>query len=149
MSDFTRQQAQEIRKLLSRPPHRNVRYKPESFLLSFVHVEALLRLIGRYYRERSTQKNKNIEKHEPLRIDVVSHALAYFRVRVSAMRLRTLLDSKLSIRGKKSARNLRNGLGHTWDANDAGEVVARYAMFEKLFGFVIAAIRARVAEVSQ
>ncbi len=116
---------------------------PEKFLLQFIFFEALIRLIGRYYRERTGQKKKIIS-HESLNIDVVRRSFAHFGISVADERLGLLLDSNRSLRNIKSARNLRNGLAHHWKFEDVKEVTRRYDEIFSALKDVIDVIKVRV-----
>jgi hypothetical protein len=144
MTDFRPQQTKEIRKLLARPPVMPKDKEAESFLLHFVFLEALIRTVGRYYRDRQTKKKKAATSDEPLNIDVVRRSLAYFGILVSEERLTLLLDSAQIKRNSKSARQLRNGLIHRWDVSDAREVAARYGPLRAAITGVIEAVDTRV-----
>ena len=132
-----------FRKLSAHPPVTTDLGVPEKFLMQFVLFEALVRLVGRYYRERQCQRKKS-DAHAPLDIEVVKRSFAHFFIPVSDERFSFLLNSKLTKRHEKSARNLRNGLAHQWKADDVKEVTDRYAALSSALTEVIAAIRVRV-----
>ena len=56
MTNFTSQQVKILKKLLADPPLANECELAEQFLLQYVLCEALIRLVGRHYRERNSQK---------------------------------------------------------------------------------------------
>lgn len=143
MTDFSTQQVKAFKKLFAHPPMTSGLEIPEKFLLQFILFEASVRLVGRYYRERNGDKKKT-NTHAPLYISVVKNSLEYFRIHVSAERLNLLLDSKLTKKREKSARNLRNGLAHQWKAEDVKEVIDRYAALCNALTAVIDAINARI-----
>ena len=87
------------------------------FLDDFYFLEALIRTIGRYYRNRSGTKPK-MEKHESLNRDVVARSFQHFGIFVSGDLLDLLLSSDRKKRNEKSARNLRNGIAHNWNKED-------------------------------
>ena len=125
MSEFSTQQAKQLTKLLGRPPTGLTRGTVECFLLSYVFLEALIRLVGRYYRERSTTQKKAMTEDSSLNVDVVKRSLRHFGILVDERRVDSLLASHKAKRGLKTARVLRNGLVHRWDLSDAKEAVER------------------------
>lgn len=143
MTDFSTQQVKMFKKLFAHPPLPTGFGIPEKFLLQFVLFEALVRLVGGYYRERITQKKKS-NAHTPIDISVVWRSFAYFCISVSRERLDLLLNSSLTRRNAKSARNLRNGLAHQWKAEDVKEVKDRYDGLSNALTGAIDAIKARV-----
>ena len=148
MTDFNTHQVKMFRKLFAHPPKAAGFEKPEKFLLQFVLFEALVRLVGSYYRDRSGQKKKSTS-HEPLNIDVVRRSFAHFSISVADQRLGLLLDSSLTTRNAKSARNLRNGLAHQWKAEDVKEVKERYDALSNALTEVIVVIKARVESAAK
>lgn len=143
MTDFSTQQVKIVKKLLANPPETKGCGIPEQFLLKFVLFEALVRLVGHYYRERATQKKKS-NAHITLDISVVKRSLLHFRIQIADERLNLLLNSKLTKRKTKSARNLRNGLAHQWKSEDVKEVNNRYDELNNVLSEAIDAIRRRV-----
>lgn len=140
MIDFSWQQTKQIRILLARPPLRLGESTPESFLLRYVFFEALVKTVGRYYRESSGRiKSAQLASKEVLQTPFVQRWLEYFSITVHPERLKFILDSSLRNRAHKSARALRNGLVHQWDAKDAEEVIKR---FNDLDGALLAVIEA-------
>ena len=95
------------------------------FLNSFYYFEALVRTIGRYYRGRHGVASKS-ETHERLYRDVVARSFRYYGISLPDSTLDLLLSSGLKKRGAKSARNLRNGVAHTWSKDDRVEICARF-----------------------
>lgn len=136
MTDFSRPQIKAIKKLAAHPPNTSGCGKAERFLLQFIFLEALMRLLGRYYRERTNQKKK-LAGFEPLKIDVVKRTFAHFQISVSDQLLHNVLDSKLNRRGGKSARNLRNALVHNWAFADISEVNSRFDSLMKEISIVV------------
>ena len=132
-----------FKKLLAHPPMTSGLEIPEQFLMRFVLFEALVRLVGRYYRERHGQRTKT-GTHAPLDIEVVKRSFAHFFITVSDERFSFLLNSKLTKRYEKSARNLRNGLAHHWKAEDVTEVKNRYAALNSALTKVVDAIKVRI-----
>lgn len=143
MTDFSTQQVKAFKKFFAHPPVTSGIDVPEKFLLLFVLFEVSIRLVGRYYRERNGEKKKSTT-HVPLDIGVVRRSFEHFCIQVSDERLDLLLNSDLTKRNKKSARNLRNGLAHQWKAEDVKEVKERYDALSSALTEVIAAIKARV-----
>jgi len=148
MTDFSTQQVKMLKKLFSHPPVATGFGIPEKFLLQFVFFEAVVRLIGHYYRERTGQKKKSTS-HESLNIDVVRRSFVHFGISVAYERLDLLLDSSLTTRNAKSARNLRNGLAHQWKAEDVKEVKARYKALSSALTEVIDAVKRRVGSAAK
>ncbi|MCU6433971.1 hypothetical protein LPB67_09345 [Undibacterium sp. Jales W-56] len=142
MAEFSSQQAKFLRKLFSIAPSSKGLAEPEAFLLQFVLFEASVRLVGRYYRERSGQKKKSTA-HESLNIEVVKRSLAYFSIPVSDERLVQLVSSELRKRNQKSARKLRDGLAHQWNVEDRREVTDRFKDLTNGLAGVVDAIRMR------
>jgi len=132
-----------FKKLFAHPPKAAGFGMPEKFLLQFVLFEALVRLVGGYYRNRTTQKKKS-NAHTPLNISDVRRSFVHFGISVADERLCLLLDSNLTKRGEKSARELRNGLAHQWKAEDVTEVNARCDDLSNALTGVVDAIKARV-----
>lgn len=143
MTDFSTQQVKIFKKLFAHPPVATGFGVPEMFLLQFVLFEALVRLVGGYYRNRTTQKKKS-NVHTPLNISDVRRSFVHFGISVADERLCLLLDSNLTKRDGKSARELRNGLAHQWKAEDVTEVNARRDDLSNALTSVVDAIKARV-----
>ncbi|MBL8524227.1 MAG: hypothetical protein JNN20_11100 [Betaproteobacteria bacterium] len=120
-------QLSEIRRLLNHIALPQGLMVPEQFLLKYILVEALLRYVLDQFGRQIEKDRPTSSSHSPLRIDSVRKALTSFHVRIPTNCLDLLLDSKRKARGVKSARNLRNGLVHAWDANDTQEVIDREA----------------------
>ena len=78
MTDFRPQQSREVAKLLRRCPKGLRLGTPECFLLRYVFLEALIRLVGRYYRERSTTQKKVVEQEGSLNVEVIKRSLKHF-----------------------------------------------------------------------
>jgi hypothetical protein len=144
MTDFRPQQAKQLVQLLGHPPKGLRKNTAESFLLQYVFLEALLRLVGRYYRQRSTAQKKLANEDGSLNVVVVNRSLKHFGVRVDQQRIDGLLSSGKTKRGQKTARVLRNGLVHRWDAKDAGEVIQRFEELTTGMKAVVNAIAMRV-----
>lgn len=132
-----------LKKLFAHPPNTVGFNLPENFILKFIFLEASVRLVGSYYRDRTTKKKKQ-NTHEPLNIAVVQRSFKYFNINVSDELLDLVLKSESIKRNSKSARNLRNGLAHHWKAEDVKEVKDRYDFLDNTLTKVINAIRARV-----
>ncbi len=83
MNDFSTQQIKMFKKLFAHPPVATEFGIPEKFLLQYVLFEALVRLIGKYYRERNPQK-KNSNEHTPIKHPAASSEVlkALFRLLV-------------------------------------------------------------------
>ncbi len=144
MSDFSTQQAKQLAKLLGRPPSGLSKGTAECFLLRYVFLEALVRLVGRYYRERSTTQKKAATEDSSLNVEVVKRSLKHFGVLVDERRVDGLLASPKAKRGQKTARVLRNGLVHRWDASDAAEAVERFDELVTAMMALVDAIAMRV-----
>lgn len=145
MTNFSRQQNKQIRILLARPPARLGEGTAESFLLRYVYFEALVKTIGRYYRESVGRvKSVQVVNKEALQTPLVQRWLEHFSIAVHPERIKFILASSLRNRGVKSARALRNGLVHQWDAEDAEEVVKRFSVLDGALFAVIEAIDGRV-----
>jgi hypothetical protein len=142
---FSAQQRQALKRLLGRPPAYPNNDFAESFLLRYVFTEALCRQLGKYYRERAGARKKTLAKlHEPIQLDVVGRSFNYFGIRLRSERLAQFLDSALEKRGAKSARNLRNGIVHRWDANDVAEVSERHRSLYSALDAVVEAVACSV-----
>lgn len=146
MADFSQRQIKELRKLLRRSPRCNSSNYPEHFLLSYIFLEALVRLIGRYYRDRGRVAKKSVT-HETLNIVVVKRSLDYFHIWISEVQLHAVWDSTRIKRGSKSARKLRDGLVHQWNLPDVEEVEERYDALISHLEQVLAMINKRVAQI--
>ena len=144
MTDFRPQQAKYLSKLLARPPVGLRKKTAEGFVLRYVFLEAVLRLVGRYYHDRAGQKKKPTIEDSSLQVDVVERSLRYFAIKVSRERLDFLLASAKSARRYKSARILRNGLVHRWDAGDAAEAIDRWGDLIEAIDAVVGAVQNRV-----
>lgn len=144
MSEFRPQQSREIAKLLGRQPKGLRRGTPECFLQRYAFLEALIRLVGRYYRERSTTQKKVVEQDGSLNVVVVKRSLKHFGVLVGERRVDAVFASPKARRGSKTARLLRNGLVHRWDAGDADEVIKRFEELELAMSGLVEAISDRV-----
>jgi len=144
MTDFRPQQAKQLVQLLGHPPKGLRKNTVESFLLQYVFLEALLRLVGRYYRQRSTAQKKVANGDGSLNVVVVNRSLKHFGVRVDQQRIDVLLSPGKTKRGQKTARVLRNGLVHRWDAKDASEVIQLFDELTTGMKAVVDAIAMRV-----
>ena len=145
MTDFSRHQVKQIRQLLARAPAHAGERSVEGFLLQFVLFEALMKTVLRYFRD---SKGRSVKKStagpESMQLTSVNKSLHHFSVLVHPEVMVRLLDSKLIKRGGKSARGLRNGLVHLWDANDAIEVFARIDDLKRDLLAVITAVESKV-----
>lgn len=148
MSEFRPQQVKGLKKLLARRPDSLGGTPPERFLLQYVFLEALVRLIGSYYRNRSKSQGKSSGGDGPLNIDVVRRSLLHFEIPVHDERLALLFESKGTKRWAKSARQLRNGLVHRWDAPDGVEVTKRYGELEAAIDGLVKAATSRACDPS-
>lgn len=144
MTEFSTQQAKQLTKLLGRPPNGLSRGTAECFLLRYVFLEALVRLVGRYYRERSATQKKATTEDSSLNVEVVKRSLKHFGVLVDHRRVDSLLASPKAKRGQKTARLLRNGLVHRWDMSDANEAVERFDELVTAMMALVDAIALRV-----
>jgi hypothetical protein len=144
MTEFSLQQRNALMKLLKRPPAYASDRLAESFLLKYVFVESLCRLVGRYYNEHDRSGKKIVSKsREPIKIDVVSRSFVHFGIQVEAECLELVLSSSLAKRDKKSARILRNGIVHRWDENDVAEASRRYSSLCRALNVVVNSISHR------
>lgn len=145
MVEFSAQQHRALKRLLARPPANMKNNFSEDFLLKYVFVESLCRLVGKYYQERPRVKKKSVsQSHQTIQINVVSRSLAYFGIQLRPEQLANFLDSSFEKRDEKSARNLRNGIVHRWDENDVGEASRRYSSLCLTLNAVVKAIANRV-----
>jgi len=144
MTDFSPHQAKQLLKLLGNPPKGLRKNTAESFLLQYIFLEALLRLVGRYYRQRSNAQKKTANEDGSLNVVVVNRSLKHFGVRLDQQRIDALLLSGKTKSGQKTARVLRNGLVHRWDAKYASEVIQRFDELTTGMKAVVDAIAMRV-----
>jgi hypothetical protein len=145
MSDFSRQQVKQIRQLLARAPVHAGERSVEGFLLQYVLFEALMKTVLRYFRDSNGRSvKKSTAGPESMQLNSVNKSLHHFSVLVHPEVMARLLDSKLIKRGGKSARLLRNGLVHLWDASDAKEVLARIDDLKRDLLTVISAVESKV-----
>jgi hypothetical protein len=144
MSNFRPQQSREITKLLRRRPKGLRTDTAECFLLRYVFLEALIRLVGRYFRERGGTQKKHVEHDGSLNVEVVKRSLKYFEVLIDDRRVDAVLASPKARRGFKTARELRNGLVHRWDVSDAAEVIDRFDELQGAMNGLVEAISDRV-----
>jgi hypothetical protein len=63
----------------------------------------------------------------------LKNAAGYYGMDDIDSSLSILLDSRLTKRNRKSARNLRNGIVHQWKEGDCREVTARYSELQACF----------------
>jgi hypothetical protein len=146
MSSFSWQQVKQIRQLLARAPAHAGERSAEGFLLQYVLFEALLKTVLRYFRESNGRPVKKLTSApESMQLTSVKKSLLHFSVVVHPAVMARLLDSTLRKRGTKSARLLRNGLVHLWDANDAKEVVDRVDHLNRDLLAVITAVEIKVS----
>lgn len=96
----------------------------QQFLEQYFFLESLVRMVGKYYKSRNGQATVH-GSHDVLNLAVVSRSIKYFGGPVSDSTLDSVFDSSLRIRGKRSARNLRNAIVHNWSKEDQREVLAR------------------------
>lgn len=146
MTDFSRPQAKQIRQLLARAPVHAGERSVEGFLLQYVLFEAPMKTVLRYFRDSNGRSvKKSTAGPESMQLNSIKKSLHHFSVAVHPEVLARLLDSKLIKRGGKSARGLRNGLVHLWDANDAKEVLARIDNLKRDLLAVISAVDTKVS----
>ena len=112
--------------------------------MRYVFLEALVRLVGRYYRERSTTQKGAATEDSSLNVEVVKRSLKHFGVLVDERRVDGLLASPKAKRGQKTARVLRDGLVHRWDVSDANEAVERFDELVTAMMALVDAIAMRV-----
>ena len=132
---FTYQQVNVISAAINdRPNCLNLNQQgPEYFLLLYVHLESLIRLILRY-------SDTALKPNSRIRIDSVRTAFKYYQISKSDDSLRVLLDSKATKKGIRSARNLRNSLVHSWEKSAREEVTERASELNSTLFIVISAI---------
>ena len=136
---FTTKQNKELRKLLYRlPVVPSSAGIPESFILKYVGFEAVARKIWHYYRCRS--KTQKISK-AGIPIIELKKACTYFYIKINDQLLNILLNSKLSKRGSKSARNLRNEVIHSWMEKGCKEVCSREKELNRAFSEFMLAVK--------
>jgi hypothetical protein len=134
------QQKKALRKQLSSRPELPELRCVEGFLVRFFFFESLLRILGRYYRDRNARTKKTTAR-DTLNIDVVGRSLSYFGVRISVERLELLMSSGKTKKHEKSARNLRNGIVHHWSAPEISEVNLRHETLINALDEAITSIR--------
>ena len=131
MAEFSKAQRRFLRKLQGRLPACSAcNKKAVSFMFEYVSFEAQARKIWHYYRCR---KKKKSESRAGIPILELEKAQDYFDIKLDPEILKLLLDSKREKRGKKSARNLRNGMFHQWLEKDCNEASQRYEEFSHAF----------------
>ncbi len=141
MTEFSRQQAKQLRLLMARQPVHAGEKSPEGFLLRYVFFEAVTKTVGKYYRESIGRQNSVASAtREVLQLPLVQKWMKHFALKVHPEQLKLILDSSLKYRGKKSARELRNGLVHQWSAKDAEEVMSRFTSLDRALVVVTLAI---------
>ena len=138
MTVFSNQQSREFRKLMRRLPACERKNNAEEFLLAYVGFESVGRKIWHYYRCRI--RTKKVSKG-PILLPELKKAFAHFKIEIDEGVLDCLLDSKLDRRNEKAARNLRNGMVHSWSKPDCDEAAKRLDDFKKCFDEVIDAIQ--------
>lgn len=114
-----------VAQLLQRPPSLTHPGAVETFVLSYIYFEALLRILLEAYHSREGGVAPSGRGARDIRVDVVRRAVAHFKVGVSREVIDFLLESRRRSRGSKSCRNLRNELVHGWSWQDAEEVLNR------------------------
>ncbi len=134
--------------LLCRCPKSLRSATAEGFLLRYVFLEALIRLVGRYYRERGATQKKHVEQDASLNVEVVKRSLKYFDVLIDDRRVDAVLPSPKARRGCKTERELRNGLVHRWVVSDAEEVIKRFEELQGAMSGLVEALSVRVEGVA-
>ena len=137
MTIFSKKQHREIRKLLQRLPVCERKSNAEEFLLAYVGFESVSRKIWHYYRCRKHTKKVSTAG---IPLPELEKAFAHFEIELDEGVLNYLLDSYLDKRNAKSARNLRNGIAHSWRKPDCDEAAKRYDDFKKYFEKVLVAV---------
>ncbi len=131
MAEFSSRQKRALRKLKTcKPACVPGLGNAECFLLNYISFEAKTRKIWQYYRCRKRSKP---ESNAGMPIDELKKAMTHFEIKFDYAKLEIILDSKLTRRNKKSARNLRNGMVHQWLEDDCKEAANRYNDFSMLF----------------
>ncbi len=129
--------------LLVRRPQVQLAGPVEQFVLQYVFFEAALRIVLAGYRNRASVKTTKVHSDRVIQKNVVVSSFAHFGILVTQADVDHLLDSKRRNRGSKSARELRNGLIHEWNADDAKEVEARASYLLALLASGLQSIEAR------
>jgi len=131
MARLSNQQRKELRALQRRLPLCSWEYRGEErFILEYIAFEAQARKLWHYYRCR---RKLVAESESPLPLQEIKKAMEHFDMQVRDGILELLLDSKLTKRGEKSARQLRNGMVHRWLKEDCREAAERCVKFSSLF----------------
>lgn len=139
MGKLNKRQSRDLRKLLKRSPFiTQGQHTAENFLLLYVGFEAVARKLWHYYRSR-----RKVAKISCAAVPLqqLRKAVEYFDLPLYAEITEILLDSSLTKRNHKSARNLRNGMVHQWSEPDCLEVVKRYQEFENAMHKFRAAVK--------
>jgi len=126
VTGFSKIQSRELRKLLRRLPEVASTKGCERFLLRYIGFEAVARKVWHYYRCR---KKSQSESKSGIPLPELIKSISHFQIEVSDDVIHQLLDSKLTKRGSKSARNLRNGIVHAWKKDDCDEAKKRLEEF--------------------
>lgn len=97
-----------------------------------IQSEVFARKLQHYYRTDTRNKGK-----DELRIDVLSKALEHFNIFHSEDGLSDLFAGGKGYRGRKTARQLRNGYLHSLSPEDRKEILSKATMFiPKLRAFI-------------
>lgn len=140
MTRLSNQQRKELRALQKRLPLCAPEdCGAEKFILEYIAFEAQAKKLWHYYRCR---RNFIVESESPLQLQEIKKAMVHFDININDEILNPLLDSKLTTRGKKSARELRNGMIHRWLKEDCKEATERYAEFYSYFEKFKASVKA-------
>jgi hypothetical protein len=141
MADFSKGQCRFLRKLQRRlPACDSDNQNAELFVLNYISFESQARKVWQYYRCRNKSRT---ESKAGIPILELENALKYFDIKLDSEILKLLLDSNRGTRGKKSARNLRNGMFHQWREKDCGEASQRYEEFSHAFDVFQQALKLR------
>jgi hypothetical protein len=122
--EFSIQQKKALKALYLRLPCIDAE-NPESFLLKYVGFESVARKIWNY--SRKIKKKDTSDSFAAIPAPSLNKALKTFGVQVNELVIERLLSSDMTIRGSKSARNLRNAIVHQWKEPDCDEIKQRYS----------------------
>jgi hypothetical protein len=103
-----------------------------AFLDRYLVAEALARKVVSYYQDDTKKPSSNA-----IQVQQLSAAIRHFGIIFSESDTRTLFFGGEGLRGKKSARQLRNGYIHSLSAEDRVEIEQMAPLLiEMLNGFI-------------
>jgi hypothetical protein len=145
VSEFSRQQTRELKKLLTKLPLKHASNDDvKRFLFNFISIEALSRKVWHYYRCRNGKSPK--ASFARIKTDVIKRAFIHFGMATCVSALESSFSSKLKKRGSRSAVVLRNGIVHSWSEEDRKEVYKRSDVLSGYSKQVIDAVQNRVSQ---